>query len=158
MSESGTYGKRLARHYSESYRPLVSRTSRKSVDGPAKTRSDHPAHAASNPMPPEDAFLIALQLRDLSDHKYSEDGRQTPLSSRWKGCTTVTIADGANPPHIEDLRNELGKGGDDPIVRALTSALGLTLEQPDRTKRLFVVCIMLALRCHATQTYNALKE
>jgi AraC family transcriptional regulator len=55
---------------------------------------------------------------------------------------------------VGDLRNQLGKGADDPIVRALTSVLYLALDQPDQANRLFVDCIMLALGCHIAQTYG----
>ena len=68
MSESGAYGRRLAdRLHSETSRALVSRTLRKDVVGFTEIRSDHPTHAVSRPIPREDAFLIALQLRDFPD-------------------------------------------------------------------------------------------
>ena len=147
MSESGAYGKRLAdRLCSETSRALVSRTLRKDVVGCTEIRSDHPTHAVSGPIPREDAFLIALQLRDFPNHKYWEEGSQFPVFTLRAGWTTLydlkrdprflldkpfhsvhfyfpheslnAIADAADAPHIGDLRYEPGSGVDDPIVRA----------------------------------------
>jgi AraC-like DNA-binding protein len=157
----------------------------KGVVGFTEIRSDHPTHAVSDPIPREDAFLIALQLRDFPDHKYWEEGRQFPGFSLCAGWTTLhdlkrdprflvdkpfhsvhfyfpheflnAITDAANAPHIGDLRYEPGNSVNDPIVRALTSALYPTLDRPAQANRLFVDCIMLALGCHIAQTYGCLE-
>jgi len=184
-SESGAYGKRLAdRLHSESFRGLVSRTFRKGVVGLTEIRSDHPTHDISDPIPPENAFLIALQLRDFPDHKYWEEGRQFPGFSLRAGWTTLhdlkrdprfpvdkpfhsvhlyfpheflnSIADAADAPNIGDLRYEPGTGLDDQIVRALTSVLYPALDRPDEANQLFVQYAILALGCHIAQTYGGL--
>jgi AraC family transcriptional regulator len=67
------------------------------------------------------------------------------------------IADAVNAPQIGDLRYEPGNGVDDPIVRALTSVLYPALDRPDKTNRIFVDCVMLALGCHIAQAYGGLK-
>jgi AraC family transcriptional regulator len=183
MSESGAYGRRLAdRLHSESSRSVVSRTLRTGIAAFTELRSDHPAHAVSDPIPREDAFLVALQLRDFPDHKYWEDGRQSPVFSLLAGCTTLydlkrdprflmdkpfhsvhfylprkflnAIADAANGARIDDLRYEPGCGVDDPIMRALSSVLYPALNRPEQANRLFVDCVMLALGCHVAQTYG----
>jgi len=185
MSESGAYGRRLAdRLHSETSRALVSRTLRTDVVGLTEIRSDHPTHALSGPIPREDAFLIALQLRDFPNHKYWEEGRPFPVFTLRAGWTTFydlkrdprflldkpfhsvqfyfpheslnAIADAANAPHIGDLRYEPGSGVDDPTLRALTSALYPALDRPDQANRLFVDWTMLALACHIAQTYGGL--
>jgi len=187
MSEGGAYGRRLAdRLHSESSRALVSRTLRESVVGLTEIRSDHPTHAVSDPIPREDAFLIALQLRNFPDHKYWEEGRQFPVFTLRAGWTTLydlkrdprflldkpfhsvhfyfpheflnAIADAANAPHIDELRYEPGSGVDDPIVRALTSVFYPALDRPDQANQLFVDCVMLALGCHIAQTYGGLER
>jgi len=163
----------------------VSRTLHNGVVGFTEIRSDHPTHAVSDPIPREDAFLIALQLRDFPDHKYWEGGRQFPVFSLCAGWTTLydlrrdprflidkpfhsvhfyfpheflnAITDAANAPHIGDLRYEPGSGVDDPIVRALMSVLYPALDWPHRANRLFVDSIMLALGCHIAQTYGGLE-
>ena len=155
MSEIGAYGRRLAdRLHSESSRALVSNASRKGVVGFTEIRSDHPTHALSDPIPREDAFLVALQLRNFPDHKYWEEGRQFPAFTLRAGWTTLydlkrdprfllnkafhsvhfyfpreslnAIADSANAPPIGDLRYEPGSGIDDAIVRARDAALAET--------------------------------
>ena len=159
MSESGAHGRRLADPlHSESSRALVSRSLRKGVIGFTEIRSDNPTDAISDPIPREDAFLVALQLRDFPNHGYWEDGRQAPVYSLEAGCTTLydlkrapaflmdkpfhsvhfyfprnvlnAIADDASAPPIGDLRYEPGKGNEDPIMRALTSSLYPALDQP----------------------------
>jgi AraC family transcriptional regulator len=186
MSESGAYGRRLAdRLHSESSRALVSRSLRRGVIGFTEIRSDNPTNAISDPIPREDAFLVALQLRDFPNHKYWEDGRQTPIYSLKAGCTTLhdlkrapaflidkpfhsvhfffsrnvlnAIADDASAPPISDLRYEPGKGNEDPIMRALTSSLYSALDQPEQANRLFVDHVMLAVGFHVAQTYGGLK-
>ena len=90
MTESGAYGRRLTdRLHSQASRALLSRSLRKSVVGLTETRTDHPTHALSDPIPREDAFLVALQLRDFPNHGYWEDGRQSPVFSLKAGCTTL---------------------------------------------------------------------
>jgi len=163
----------------------VSRTLRKGVVGYTETRSDNPTHALSDPIPREDAFLITLQLRDFPDHKYWEDGRQTPIFSLWAGCTALhnlkrspaflidkpfhsvhfylprkflnAIADDANARHIGDLHYEPGNGVDDPTMRALASALLPALDQPEQINRMFVDHVMLAVGFHVAQTYGGLQ-
>jgi len=186
MSESGAYGQRLSDClHSESSRALVSRTLRKGVVGYTETRSDHPTYALSDPIPREDAFLITLQLRDFPDHKYWEDGRQTPVFSLRAGCTAVydlkrspvffmdkpfhsvhfylprfflnAIADDANAPHIGDLRYEPGNGVDDPTMRALALTLLPALDQPEQANRMFVDHVMSAVGFHVAQTYGGLE-
>jgi AraC family transcriptional regulator len=186
MLETGAYGRRLAdRLHSESSRALVSHTLRNGVVGLTEIRSDHPTHAVSEPIPHEDAFLIALQLRNFPDHTYWEGGRQFPAFTLRAGWTTLydlkrdprfllnkpfhsahfyfpheflnAIADAATAPHISDLRYEPGNGVDDQIVRALTSVLYPALNRPDQANQLFVDCVMLALGCHIAQTYGGLE-
>src|SRR6516165_8797533 len=90
MSENGAHGRRLAdRLHSESSRALVTRTLSKGVIDFTEIRSDNPTHAISDPIPRENAFLIALQLRDFPNHGYWEDGRQAPVFSLTFGCTTL---------------------------------------------------------------------
>ena len=186
MLESGAYGRRLAdRLHSESSRTLVSHTLCNSVVGMTEIRSNHPTHTISDPIPREDAFLIALQLRDFPDHRYWEEGRQFPVSSLPAGWTTLydlkrdprflidkpfhsvhfyfphkflnAIIGAANGAHIGDLRYDRGNGVDDPIVRTLTSLLYPALDRPDQVNRLFVDYIMFALGCHIVQTYGGLE-
>jgi len=139
----------------------------------------------SGPIPREDAFLIALQLRDFPNHKYWEEGRQFPVFTLRAGWTTLydlkrdprflldkpfhsvhlyfpheflnAIADAVGAAHINDLRYEPGNSVDDPIVRTLTSVLYPALDRPDQANQLFVDCVMLALGCHIAQTYGGLE-
>ena len=103
--------------------------------------------------------------RRLADRLSSESSRALVSRTLRKGVVGFTemrsdrpkaTTDAANAPHISNLRHEPGNGVDDPIVRALTSALYLALDQPDQANRLFVDYIMLALGCHIAQTYRDL--
>jgi hypothetical protein len=86
MSESGAYRRRLAdRLHSESSRALVSRSLRKGVIGFTEIRSDNPT---TDPIPREDAFLVALQYASSQSQILGRRPRQTPvfsLKGRYSG-------------------------------------------------------------------------
>jgi AraC family transcriptional regulator len=187
MLEMGAYGQRLAEClHIDSSRFILSRSLGKSEVGFTETRSEHPIHGLSDPIPREDAFLVTIQLRDFPDHKYWIDGRQVPVFSLRAGCAAIhdlkrdpvflmdkpfhsvhfyiprkfldAIADEFAAARIGDLRYEPGNAVDDPIVRALTSVLYPALDRPGQANRMFVDCVMLALGCHVAQTYGDLRS
>jgi hypothetical protein len=50
-----------------------------------ETRCDDPVLGLSHPIQQEDAYLVALSLRDFPDRQYWEDGRQMPVHSLRTG-------------------------------------------------------------------------
>jgi AraC-like DNA-binding protein len=186
MAESGAYGRRLGeRLCSDTASALVSRTLRKSIIALTEIRCDDPEDAISDPIPSEDSFLVALQLRTFPRHEYWENGRQAPLSALVEGCTTLydlkrrptfrtnnpfhslhfylpratldAVADDADAPRIGELRYAPGQGVDDPMLRALGALLRPALERPEQANRIFVDHIMAAVGAHVAATYGEMK-
>jgi AraC family transcriptional regulator len=173
MPEMGAHGQRLAEClHIDSSRFILSRSLGKSEVGLTETRSEHPKHDLSDPVPREDAFLVTIQLRDFPDHKYWIDGRhdlkRDPVFLMDRPLHSIhfyiprkfldAIADQSATAQIGDLRHEVGNALDDPIVRALTSTLLPALDRPVQASRVFVDYVMLALGCHVAQTYGSLKS
>ena len=76
MSESDGHGQRLAeRLHSERSCALVSLSPRRGIIGFTEIYSNNPIGEMSDPIQSEDAFLVAVQLRDFPDHHYWERGR-----------------------------------------------------------------------------------
>jgi len=131
-----------------------------------KVRCDEPDYSLSDPLPPEDAFIIALQLRDYPVHEYWEDGRNTQVTSLKAGDTTLydckrspiflvnnpfesihfcfprasldQIADEANAAHIDELHYTPGVGTEDRTMRSLGQALLPAFENPACASNFFV--------------------
>ena len=101
MSKMGAYGQWLAEClHSDSSRSVLSRSLRKCEVGLTETRSEHPTHRLSDPIPREDAFLVTIQLCDFPDHKYWIDGRQTPVFSLRAPVLLFLIIFLWTPPHF----------------------------------------------------------
>ena len=166
-------------------RALVSRSLRKNTIALTEIRCGNPADSISGPVPREDAFLVALQLRSFPVHEYWEDGRRAPVTALASGCVTLyhlkrgpafrtntpfhsvhfylprtalnALADEAGTARIADLRYAPGAGMDDPIIRALTSALRPALEQTEQANGLFVDHVMRAVATHVGEIYGGMK-
>src|SRR5262249_54900302 len=90
MDEQGAYGDRLgSRFHQEQTRAIVTRTLRKSEIGVTELRGDDPETFMSGSIPKEDAYLVAVQMRDFPHHEYWEDGRQAPLTDLKAGDVTL---------------------------------------------------------------------
>jgi AraC family transcriptional regulator len=186
MKNAGAHGQLLADSlHSEVSNALVSRTLRKGVVAFTEIRSDNPTGVVSDPIPCEDAFLVAVQLRDFPRHEYWEDGRQAPIHSLKKGSTNLydlkrnpafrannpfhsvhfyfprtvldAIAEDANARRIGDLSYEPGRGVQDPVVRSLVDSLYPVLERPQQASRIFIDHVMLAVGAHVAQTYGGMQ-
>src|SRR5262249_10493987 len=139
---------------------FVARTLRKTQIAVTQLKGDVPNHELSTSIPAEDAFLVALQVRDFPIHQYWEAGKQAPVTALKGSDTTLynlkrdpiflmnnpfhsihfylpraafnAIADDANVPRIGDLAYRPGVGVDDPIMRGLALSLLPAFEHPDQ--------------------------
>jgi AraC-like DNA-binding protein len=133
----------------------------------------------------EDAFIVALHLRDFPNRKYWEDGRlasvcdfragEIMLSDLKREPTVLldkpyhtlafylpraalnAIADDANAPRIGDLSYKPGAGVDDVMISSLRSTMLLALANPEQVSQLFVDHVMLAVGMHVAQTYGGMR-
>ncbi|HET6842848.1 MAG TPA: AraC family transcriptional regulator, partial [Candidatus Angelobacter sp.] len=131
-----------------------------------EVRCDNPLPGMSGSIPPEDAFLVALQLRDVPNCKYWEDSRQAPVCDLRAGesffadlkreprslldkpyhtlafylprSALDAIADEADAPRIRDLSYKPGAGVNDATISSLARLMLPALRDPDQTNRLFV--------------------
>jgi hypothetical protein len=63
----------------EEARTIVTRVLRTADMAVTETRCDDPIPGLSQPIHREDAYLVALTLRDFPNRKYWQDGRQMPV-------------------------------------------------------------------------------
>jgi len=185
MSEVGAFGRRLGdRFHLDSAPSIVTRTLKKAELAVTEIRGDTTQNAMSESIPREDAFLIALQLRDYPRHQYWEDGRQAPIADLHAGDTTLydlkrdpvvlldkpfhslhfylprtaldAIADEAGAPRIGDLHYVPGAGVADETMRHLGLSLHAVLGRPEQVSRMFVDHVNLALAAHVAHAYGGL--
>src|SRR6476660_4539888 len=77
---SDAYGQRRGERMRVDNAPaIVARVLRKTDLAVTEIRCDHPLPAMSGSLQWEDAFLVALHLRDFPGRKCWEDGRQAPV-------------------------------------------------------------------------------
>ena len=89
MSEQGAYGQRLGSRFNqETTRTIVTRVLRKTEIAATELRGDNPQTFMSE-IPHEDAFLVALLVREYPHHEYWEEGRQAQLTSLRAGDTIL---------------------------------------------------------------------
>ena len=187
MTMSDAYGQRLGERMRVDNAPaIVARVLRKTDLAVTEIRCDHPLPAMSGSLQWEDAFLVALHLRDFPGRKYWEDGRQAPVHDLRAGEISLydlkrdpvvlldkpyhglhfylpraalnAIADDTNAPRIGDLSYKPGAGVDDVMISSLRSTMLLALANPGQVSRLFVDHVMLAVGIHVAQTYGGMRS
>jgi len=185
MAASEGYGQRLGeRLRAEQAHTIVTRMLRTADMAVTETRCDDPVLGLSHPIQQEDAYLVALSLRDFPDRQYWEDGRQMPVHSLRTGQVDFhdlkrdpvalldkpyhdlffylpadalqAIADDVNAPRISDL-NRGSAPTDDATISNLGQAVLPALSRPDQASQLFVDYILLALGIHVAQTYGGMR-
>ncbi len=143
---------------------LVSRTLTDASLAVTEIRGNPEKPFKSAPIPPEHAWLIAVQLHDFPDRHYWEDGRQARVRHLRAGDVVLydvrrdpvalldgpfhsihfylprsaldRVADEAGAPDIETLDYEPGIGIDDPVIRHFGLAMRGILGRGDRPARL----------------------
>jgi AraC family transcriptional regulator len=185
MATSEGYGQRLAeRLRAEQAHAIVTRVLRAADMAVTETRCDDPVLGLSHSIQREDAFLVALTLRDFPNRQYWEDGRQMPVCDLRTGQVDFhdlkrdpvalldkpyhdlffylprsaldAIADEADAPRIGDL-NHKPVAIDDTTISSLGRAILPALSHPDQASQLFVDHVLLAVGVHVAQTYGGMR-
>jgi AraC family transcriptional regulator len=163
---------------------IVTRALRTADIAVTEIRCDNPLPEMCGPIQREDAFLVALHLRDARNREYWEDGRRasvcdlragesclhdlkrdpTALSKAFHSLVFYlpraaldAIADDANAPRIGDLSYKPGAGVNDVTISGLGSLLLPALSHPDQANPLFLDHVLLGVGVHIAQTYGGMR-
>src|SRR5581483_5969498 len=186
MPNRSSYRNPVAAAFRAPHAPtLVTRALQKSTVFATELRCDEPNFGMTAAMPREDAYLVALQLRECHSHDLYFDGRLVQPKNFFAGVTSIydlreePVADLRDPfhsimlhlprkaldtstwevkkPGTGELRHEQGVGVDDPIVRHLVSSLVAAIAKPAEAPSLFLDHVALALTAHLSCTYGEMK-
>lgn len=182
MPKSGSYGKQLRDAFRTPDAPTLStRVLQKSTLAVTELRCDHPGFGRTSPLPREDAWLIALQLRACPNHDLYFDRRLTRPENYAEGVTSIydlrrsPVADIRDPFHClmfylprtaldavagdagarrpGDLRHKPGLSVEDSVVRHLLSSLRPLIGEPKQANSLFLDYVLLAMTAHMASAY-----
>jgi AraC family transcriptional regulator len=185
MAASEGYGQRLGQRLrAEQAHTVVTRALRTADMAVTETRYDEPLAGMSGSIQREDAYLVALSLRDFPNRQYWEDGRHMPVHSLRAGQVDFhdlrrdpvalldkpyhdlffylpsgalhAIADDVNAHRISDL-NHGSAPIDDVTISNLGQAVLPALSRPDQANQLFVDHILFALGVHVAQIYGGMR-
>jgi AraC family transcriptional regulator len=183
---SSKYESAIARAFGLRDAPvLASRTLKKSAMSVTEIRSDRRNFGVTASIPREDAYLIALQIRECPDHDLFFDDRHVTPRNYVEGMTTIydlrrnpiadirdpfhalmfhlphsalhDLADEAGAPRISDLQYEPGVSVADPVVRHLLLSLLPAMSQPEEARPLFLDHVALAITVHIARQYGAMR-
>jgi AraC family transcriptional regulator len=180
------YGQRLGEALRVGNAPaIVTRALRTADIAVTEIRCDSPMPEMSGSIQQEDAFIVALQLRDFPNREYWEDGRRASVCDLRAGESCLydlkrnptalldkpyhslafylpraaldAIADEADAPRIGDLSYKPGAGVNDVTISGLGSLLLPALSHPDQANPLFVYHVLLGVGVHIAQTYGGMR-
>jgi AraC family transcriptional regulator len=184
MPSRGVYGRALSdRFHLEDEAPaFVTKTLKRAEIAVTHLQCRKPNQGLTDPIPIEDAYLVACHNEDCIDHELWVDGRAVKKIPFLTGQTTFydlrtnpvaymrstsnclmfylprsafnAIADEGDASRIDDLQHPPGVGADDPVMRALAAAILPAFENPDRVSRLFLDHTTLAVAIHLTNAYG----
>jgi AraC-like DNA-binding protein len=183
--DSTSYGEAFGDRLHARATSLIARPLRKAILAVTELQYDNPRRGLSSPPIQEDAFVVALHLRDYPVYEYWEDDRAAPVSTLRAGHTLIydvkrrpvfhvnnpfhsihfycprsaldAIADSAHAPRIDGLRYTPAVTTDDRVMRGLTQALLPAFACPEQTNQLFTEHVMLAVGNHVAITYGGMK-
>ncbi len=179
-----TFGLEFARKFGIEDAPaIVTRSLPHGQFAATEIRVDQPTGLLPEPIPPEDAYLLCLVLRDQHEFSYWEEGREHGRYVHAAGVTTISdlrrrpagrldiavhalamylpratmngLADASSLPRVETLRFDGGVGVQDQVIRGLGLSLLPALHEPDRVNRLFTDHVAMALAAHTAAVYGA---
>jgi len=184
---AGAYGQAFARRFHMRAAPgtIVSRSLKAGEIAVTELRGDAPPMATNAPIPREDAWLVAVQLRDFPDHHYWEDGRFADRRDLFAGQTLVydlkrdpramldkpfhsahvylpraaldALADDHDCTRVGELAYRPGAGIDDAAMAAMMAVLAPAFRRPGQANPLFLDHVTHAAALHVAQTYGGMR-
>lgn len=181
MPSNAAYGQGLGQHFKLDDAPaLVTKSMRNTSFAVTQLKSDRSDLGLTTPIPYDDAYLIAVQLRGLENHELFIDGRsvqkgpvatdttsifdlrQNPTSRvldpfhsvHWyvprKALSAIAEQNGLSP--LDELVHQPFM--DDQVMRHLAHSLAPAFEKPEQANRLFVDHVGMAVCAHVLHTYG----
>lgn len=164
---------------------LVTRTLQKSAMTVTELKYDGPNFGITKSIPYEDAYVVALAVRECPDHGLWLDGRPVVVAPLSAGDIVLydlkhdpiacmrspfhfllfhlprkaldNIADEAGVPRIGDLLYRPGVGINDPVARQLLSSLVPAMAKPAEVCPVYVDHVASALAAHVAHAYGAMQ-
>lgn len=187
MPKSGSYGNPLSVAFRAPDAPSLStRVLQHSTLAVTELLCDDFGFGRTTPLPREDAWLVALQLRACPNQDLYFDGQLRRAQNHTVGVTSIydlrrgPVADIREPFHSlvfylprtainslaaeaglrppDDLRHTLGLSVDDPVVRHLLSSLRPLIAAPEQVHPLFLDHVVLAMTAHMACAYGGMKK
>jgi AraC-like DNA-binding protein len=187
MPEQGAYGERLSGRFGVHDVPvLVSSALMRTPIAVTLVESQVAADVMSEPLPPEDAFLVHLNLKACPDHELWVGGRalgkrrfsagetaihdlkqdpralvRTPMGSMMFYLSRQVLnetCDDAEARRVDDLHWVPGIAVDDPTVRSLARALLGPMKNPYEATPLFIDHVTRALAVHVAAKYGGMSQ
>jgi AraC family transcriptional regulator len=185
-AQAAAYGDCLGEAFGLDKPPaFISGALRKTTVAITELRLDTPLYGVTDALPAEEAFLVALQVRQYPVHELWLNGKSITAGPFGAGMTSMydltcdpragldhpshavffylpraaldTIADGADASHVDTLRHQPGVGIDDPVMRHLTSVLLPSFERPEQASTLFIDYVTLAVGAHLAHRYGGMR-
>ncbi|HEY1978857.1 MAG TPA: AraC family transcriptional regulator [Xanthobacteraceae bacterium] len=150
-----------------------------------RCKLDGPLDVTTNRLPPEDVYMIVIQIQGKNSRELWLDGKPVKTEPLYAGGVVFhdlrqspvfyfndpldsvnyflprklldTIADDAEVARISNLKFTPGIGVMDEVVKELTRQLMPAFDRPDQVSRLFAEHVSLALGTHIAQTYGGMK-
>jgi AraC family transcriptional regulator len=186
METQGAYGSRLGDAFGVRNPPtLITQTLRRGDLALTQLALHGQGDVMTQPVPKEDAFLIALMTIDCPDYEMWNDGKPTPVKPvvagdvlfhnlqtnpiglMRKGGDTLmlylprvamdAIADDANANRIETLKVNPGVIVKDPVFSQLASILIPLMQHPGETNGLFVDHLLHSFGAHVAHAYGGMR-
>lgn len=151
MSGSDSYGEAFGKRLSAQATSFATRALPRATIAVTELRYENPQNVLSAPPTTEDAFLVAVHLRNFPRYEYWENGKAAPVSILRPGETIIydvkrqptfhlnspfhsvhfyfpraaldALADEANAPRIGELHYKPAVSHRDPVLRGMTEAL-----------------------------------
>ncbi|MES1152152.1 MAG: AraC family transcriptional regulator [Dongia sp.] len=185
MPESNSYGEAFGRRLNAQATSFVTRALPRTTIAVTELKYETPQHILSTPPVVEDAYLVAVHLKNFERYAYWENGKAAAVAPIRPGETIVydvkrrptfhlnsvfhsvhfyfpraaldALADDADAPRVQELHYKPAVAHADPVLRAMAQALLPSFRNPDRVNRLFMDHVMLTVGHHVAARYGGMR-
>lgn len=185
MAESDSYGEAFGKRLNAAATSFVTRALPRTTIAVTELKYATPQNILSTPPIEEDAYLVAVHLKNFPEYTYWENGKAAPVAPIRPGETIVydikrrptfylnsefhsvhfyfpraalcALADDANATRIDELHYRPAIAHSDPILRGIAETLLPFFRDPGSASRLFMDHVMLAAGHHVATRYGGMQ-